>query len=97
MRATTPPLWFRVLAGAVHAVIGSCSQVHGRLLDVLDRKVAAPTLMRLRLHLRLCPPCQRYLSKYLVGVDYARASLDEPPPPDAAEQTMRFVKQRAKT
>ena len=75
----------------MNMLIGPCDDVREFLLDYLDHALPPLTRLRFSLHLRMCPRCQAYLERYRTGVEFAKQSLDEAPPPELVELTLKFL------
>ncbi|MBI4082246.1 MAG: zf-HC2 domain-containing protein [Candidatus Lambdaproteobacteria bacterium] len=78
----------------MNALIGPCDDVRDFLLDYLDQSLPPLRRLRFSLHLRMCPRCQAYLARYRSGVEFAKQSLAEAPPPELVELTLKFLDER---
>jgi len=72
-------------------VIGTHAEVQEFLLHYLEGDLPLLRRLRFRMHLLMCPICTRYLKQYRESVALARAYLDDPPPDELVELTLKFM------
>ena len=78
-------------------LMGTHAEVREFLVDYLEGALPALKRAQFRLHLLLCRRCTDYLRRYDSGVALARGYLDDPPPDELVELTLRFLEQRQET
>lgn len=69
----------------------SCSDVQTFLMDYQDKQLPLRDMVRFRLHLAVCRGCKKYLLKYNSGVKLAQHYLQDPPPQDLVDMTLKFL------
>lgn len=75
-------------------LMGTHAEVREFLLHYLEGQLPWLKRLQFRLHLLLCPGCAGYLHRYRSSVALAQACLDDPPPPELVELTLRFLTDR---
>jgi hypothetical protein len=78
----------------MHFLIGDCSDVRDFLMDYIDHRLPLHTMVRFRIHLKVCPPCARFLARYRSSVDLTRNLLQDPPPEELVSLTLEFLDSR---
>ena len=75
-------------------LVGTHAEVREFLLHYLEHDL--PLLKRLQfgIHLLMCRGCLDYLRRYRDSVALAKAYLNDPPPEELVELTLRFLEQR---
>ena len=75
-------------------LVGTHAEVREFLLHYLEHELPLLKQLQFRLHLLLCPRCTAYLRQYRASVELAQAYLDDPPPEELVELTLRFLDER---
>lgn len=76
-------------------LMGTHAEVREFLIDYLEDQLSALKKVQFRLHLLMCKECGEYLRKYDSSVSLAQHYLEDPPPPELVELTLRFLDERA--
>lgn len=72
-------------------LVGTHVEVREFLLHYLERDLPLLKRLQFRLHLLMCPNCSAYLRQYRSSVELAQAYLDDPPPPELVDLTLKFL------
>lgn len=72
-------------------LLASHGEVREFLLHYLERDLPLLKRLQFRLHLLMCPGCSTYLRRYRASVELAQAYLDDPPPPELVDLTLKFL------
>lgn len=75
-------------------LMGTHAEVREFLIDYLEDQLSALKKVQFRLHLLMCRECGEYLRKYDSSVSLAQHYLEDPPPPELVELTLRFLEDR---
>lgn len=72
-------------------LMGTHAEVREFLLHYLEHDLPLRKRLQFRLHLLMCRPCAAYLRQYRASVELAQAYLDDPPPPELVDLTLKFL------
>lgn len=72
-------------------LMGTHTEVREFLASYLEGYLPLHKALQFRVHLLLCQDCQAYLARYNDSVSLARNYLDDPPPEELVELTLRFL------
>ena len=75
-------------------LMGTHAEIREFLIHYLERELPLLKRLQFRLHLFLCRSCGDYLRKYDTSVKLARNYLDDPPPEELVDLTLRFLDER---
>ena len=71
-------------------LMGTHAEVREFLIDYLEDQISMLKQVQFRLHLLMCKECTNYLRKYADSVSLAQHYLDDPPPQELVDLTLRF-------
>ena len=72
-------------------MMGTHSEIREFLIDYLENQLPALKKMQFRLHLVLCKDCDEYLRKYDSSIKRSRNFLNDPPPEELVNLTLKFL------
>ena len=78
----------------MNLLIGTHAEVREFLLHYLEHDLPLLKRLQFRMHLLMCPGCSTYLRKYRASVELSQAYLNDPPPPELVELTLKFLDER---
>ncbi len=69
----------------------TCRELHDFLAAYLERELPPEQLAEFERHMRLCPPCVRYLATYRKTIEMCRAAQEPPEHEPIPEELVRAI------
>jgi hypothetical protein len=78
-------------------LMGTHAEVREFLLHYLEGDLPVLKRLQFAMHLIMCRGCLEYLRRYRDSMALAQAYLDDPPPEELVEITLRYMEDRRST
>jgi len=72
-------------------LIGTHAEIQEFLIHYLERQLPLLKRFQFWVHLLLCQDCHDYLRKYDSSIELSRNFLNDPPPEDLVNLTLKFL------
>lgn len=72
-------------------LMGTHTEIREFLVNYLEDKLPALKKYQFQMHLLLCKDCGNYLGKYRSSIDLSKNYLDDPPPRELVNLTLKFI------
>ncbi len=75
-------------------LMGTHAEVREFLIKFLEDKLPALKKYQFQMHLLLCKDCKNYLGKYRSSIELSKNYLDDPPPQELVNLTLKFIEEK---
>ncbi len=75
-------------------LMGTHTEIREFLIDYVENELPALRKYQFRMHLLLCMDCSTYLRKYNTSVKLSQNYLQDPPPEELVNLTLKFLEER---
>ncbi len=75
-------------------LMGTHTEIREFLIDYVENELPALRKYQFRIHLLLCTDCSAYLRKYNTSVKLSQNYLQNPPPEELVNLTLKFLEER---
>lgn len=75
-------------------LMGPHGEIREFLIDYVENQLPVAKKFQFWIHLVLCKDCNSYLRRYNSSVKLSKNFLDDPPPEELVNLTMKFLQER---